>query len=791
MEWLLSRSRRSIINQHSVALTIPIPQSTLIMNPRSANATSNEASLIPIIFCDFIDMEQDRSRIIGLRKHKDEACSAFQGSLHVTILTALFLCIVSIDSIGYSQELSLTLRHQKPIANHRDAYQVVEESTRWQMKDTAIILCDFWDYHHCLNAVNRMKQFGPRLNTVLTNARERGVTIIHAPSDCMDAYRDHAARKRVIELGTSSSDAPTGIGSWCSKIPSEELASFPIDQSDGGEDDAPEEHAAWARQLTNLGRNPNMPWKKQNEMIDIDSEKDYISDRGDEVWQVLKSRNIKNVILAGVHTNMCVLGRPFGLRQMKRNGMNVVLMRDMTDTMYNPNSWPFVNHYAGTDLVISHIERFVCPTITSDQFIGGKPFHFTSDPRPHLAIVIGEQEYRTNETLPKFAEKQLTDFRIRIFQANPEDRNDFPNIEDIASADVLLISVRRRVLKPKQIKAIRSFEASGKPIIGIRTASHAFSLRGQAPPKGYEGWPTFDADVFGGNYTNHHGNKLSSMVSFTENSLIHPITKLFAKETSQKLTSRPFELKIFKQGGSLYKTSPLAQETEVLLEGKVLGHPTEPVAWTFKRKNGGKSFYTSLGHIDDFENNEFTTLLSNAIRWSAGLKIRSKDLNAKAHHWNKISSLEFPRSMREKLKYSVSNATLDATAVVDLRSVIKIPPRWQKDLKLTVSHDLTQTPQCWVDETRLSTTTKDGSTVISFEKANFDSDDPQWLTLRFTLMADEKIKPIECRFVSGEQSQVLKTAWRWMPVNQKASDVSKIVLPAKFGGSTDVYFELK
>jgi hypothetical protein len=58
----------------------------------------------------------------------------------------------------------------------------------------------------------------------------------------------------------------------------------------------------------------------------------------------LESRRIDNVILMGVHLNMCVSGRPFGLRQMAKNGKHVVLMRDMTDTMYNPARWPFVSH---------------------------------------------------------------------------------------------------------------------------------------------------------------------------------------------------------------------------------------------------------------------------------------------------------------------------------------------------------------------------------------------------------------------------------------------------------------
>ena len=79
------------------------------------------------------------------------------------------------------------------------------------------------------------------------------------------------------------------------------------------------------------------------------------------MWAILEQNQIEHVILTGVHTNMCVLGRPFGLRQMARVGKDVVLMRDMTDTMYNPARWPFVSHFTGTDLIIDHVERHVCP----------------------------------------------------------------------------------------------------------------------------------------------------------------------------------------------------------------------------------------------------------------------------------------------------------------------------------------------------------------------------------------------------------------------------------------------
>jgi hypothetical protein len=76
---------------------------------------------------------------------------------------------------------------------------------------------------------------------------------------------------------------------------------------------------------------------------------------------------------------MCVLGRPFGLRQMAKNGRDVVLMRDMTDTMYNPARSPHVSHFAGTELMVEHVEKYVCPTITSDQVLGGAPFRFKGD----------------------------------------------------------------------------------------------------------------------------------------------------------------------------------------------------------------------------------------------------------------------------------------------------------------------------------------------------------------------------------------------------------------------------
>lgn len=263
---------------------------------------------------------------------------------------------------------------QSPKKNTDSDYQIERTNESWKASQTAIIVCDMWDSHHCYRAVKRQAQMVPRMEELLKNLRATGVTVIHAPSGCMAAYANDPARLRVANIPKAA--APDDINQWCHSIPSEERVRYPLDQSDGGEDDTPEEHAAWAASLKAKGLNPRAPWKQQHAGLSIDSATDFISDRGDEIWSLLKHKNLKNVILAGVHTNMCVLGRPFGLRQLSKNGVNVVLMRDLTDSMYNPKSWPFVSHLEGNALIIAHIERHVCPTVTSDQFLGGHPFRF-------------------------------------------------------------------------------------------------------------------------------------------------------------------------------------------------------------------------------------------------------------------------------------------------------------------------------------------------------------------------------------------------------------------------------
>ncbi len=193
-----------------------------------------------------------------------------------------------------------------------------------------------------------------------------------------------------------------------------------------------------------------------------------------------------------------------------------------------------------------------------------------------------------------------------------DERDEIIGVQDLDDADALMISVRRRALPAKDLERIRRFVAQGKPVIGIRTANHAFSLRGKPTPEGKAVWDSFDADVFGGNYTNHFGRDLKTTLKGLESPDVNEHPVLAATDASA-----------ITPGGSLYKVAPLAPGARPLINGTVPGEQAEPVAWTFIRNDGGRSFYTSLGHPDDFDQPEFESLLAAGIHWACGLTPQS------------------------------------------------------------------------------------------------------------------------------------------------------------------------
>lgn len=531
---------------------------------------------------------------------------SFKSSLLLLLLLASVSLTAHSQNKGNEKMVRMSLQKMVPSDEEQGSFIRINEIQEWNADETAIIICDMWDDHWCKSASERVSEMAPLMNNVVSIARIKGVLIVHAPSDCMDYYKNHPARK----LGAKYKNKKAQTLLSDSKLDSEKDAVWPVDQSDGGCDCSPEckERIAWTHQI---------------DVIEI-YDNDAISDSGAEIAGLFNQKGIKNVILMGVHTNMCVIGRSFGLRNMVRLGMNVVLMRDLTDTMYNSDRWPNVSHFTGNSLVNEYIETYVCPAIVSTDFTGVKQFRFKEDNRPVVAFIIAENEYHANQTLPDFAHQLLLtkgvncEFALGKPVYTGEGIHNIENLQILKDADLTVIQVRRRALPSEQMNLIKEYVNSGKPILGLRTASHAFDARRDVVKEGsssyattgqeqelLDQWPEFDKDVLGGNYQDHYGTmKVGIVFSIVPGMENHP---LFLGVSHEDYTGPMATL------NSLYRNRPLrSSNIQVLLLGAIPEKPVEPVIWVNNRDKG-TVIYTSLGHWEDWKYKYFRQIMFNSV----------------------------------------------------------------------------------------------------------------------------------------------------------------------------------
>ena len=490
------------------------------------------------------------------------------------------------------ETLRVSMQKRTGLDGETDVFKIENEIQQWQINQTAIIICDMWDWHWCKESESRVTEMAPYMNEVVNLARDKGIFIVHAPSDVMEFYEGHPGRKMAMKYKKGKANALVNR----EVLPAEKKAQWPIDQTDGGCDcgtDCKQEYL----------------WKRQIETIDI-KDGDAISDSGVEIGNMFYKKGIKNVILMGVHTNMCVIDRTFGLRNMVRLGMNVVLMRDLTDTMYNPAQWPQVNHFTGNSLITEYIEKYVCPSIVSTDLTAKKQFRFKEDDRPIVAFVVAESEYGSNISLPEFAHDLLLtgnvqcEFAIGKPIMKGEGRHNIENIQIMDDADLMVLYARRRALPPDQMDAIKNFVKNGGPVLAMRTASHAFDAKGPISEGGVElgQWPEMDNEVLGGNYQGHHkeleaGTKVTVVPGMQGHSLLKGVD-----EPS------------FISMGSLYLNTPLASDNaQVLLLGEIPDEQVEPVFWINKGPYGNKVISTSLGHLEDWKVSAFHKIMMNSV----------------------------------------------------------------------------------------------------------------------------------------------------------------------------------
>ncbi|MBU6402219.1 MAG: isochorismatase family protein [Verrucomicrobia bacterium] len=244
--------------------------------------------------------------------------------------------------------LKLRLRTRVETFKGSGAWDAVTMTREVPVAETAIVICDMWDNHWCQGAAQRCAVLAGKMEPVLEAARAKGVQIIHCPSETMDFYLDSLQRRRMQLVARVEPPPPLAL-------PDPPL---PIDDSDGGCDSA---EKPWY-----------MAWTREHAAIQI-GEFDGISDQGAEVYSFLRAHGIQFIIVMGVHANMCVLNRPFAIKQMTRWGVHCILARDLTDAMYNPRMPPHVSHWQGVELVVEYIEKYWAPSVSTEDLLAGLP----------------------------------------------------------------------------------------------------------------------------------------------------------------------------------------------------------------------------------------------------------------------------------------------------------------------------------------------------------------------------------------------------------------------------------
>lgn len=237
---------------------------------------------------------------------------------------------------------------------------------------------------------------------------------------------------------------------------------------------------------------------------------------------------------------------------------------------------------------------------------------------PHVAFVTGDDEYRSEVTMPMIA-KILSEehgWRTSVAYAKPtpQTKDHIKGLEALDEADLMVIFTRFRRLPDEELRHILDFTKSGRPMIGLRTTTHAFQY-----PDGHRHQHLndgFGRDIFGQKWIVHHGHESTTDVAIHEGAGSHPILR----------GVEPFHAQSW-----LYHVAPLqGDDNTILLDGTSINSNqadrqdefplTQPVAWT-RTYRGARVFFTTLGHPADFEQESMRRLLINAIYWALGKEI--------------------------------------------------------------------------------------------------------------------------------------------------------------------------
>jgi hypothetical protein len=260
----------------------------------------------------------------------------------------------------------------------------------------------------------------------------------------------------------------------------------------------------------------------------------------------------------------------------------------------------------------------------------------------HIVLVSGDEEYRSEEALPQLAQilAKHHGFKCTVLFAidpkdgtiNPNVRDNIPGLDALKNADLMIIFTRMRDLPDEQMKYIVDYIESGRPIIGLRTATHAFDIKRSTTYARYN-WQSkewdggFGRQILGETWISHHGNhgRQSTRGIIAAGQEGHPILR-GVRDGDIWGPTDVYGVRL-----------PLPRDCQLLVLGQVLegmnskdepvsgkqNDPMMPIAWirpSSSDNRRGRIFTTTMGASQDLQSEGLRRLLVNASYWAVGLE---------------------------------------------------------------------------------------------------------------------------------------------------------------------------
>jgi type 1 glutamine amidotransferase len=220
-----------------------------------------------------------------------------------------------------------------------------------------------------------------------------------------------------------------------------------------------------------------------------------------------------------------------------------------------------------------------------------------------VAVMVSDDHYDADKLLPPLMQRLGKENGWDVVILHGHGTANFSNIDVLDKADVLVVYVRRLALPKEQLAKVKQFINSGRGLVGLRTACHAFASDAKTLPEHCQNWVEFDRDILGGNYHGHGKDELGSEIENVAALSDSPILK---DVTSARWHSV----------GSLYYTEPVKDDATIYQIASSSQRKNIPLTWT-RMYGKTRVAFTALGHQKDFEVEAFQHLVRNLVHWAA------------------------------------------------------------------------------------------------------------------------------------------------------------------------------